>query len=88
MHAAVAAIKENPKVEVPLHLRNAPTALMKDQGYGVDYQYPHDSADGYLPEIQYLPEELGMCNFYQPTKRGYEKMIAERMAFWKGEGDR
>ncbi|MDD5170317.1 MAG: replication-associated recombination protein A, partial [Syntrophales bacterium] len=69
---------------VPLHIRNAPTRLMKEMDYGKDYRYAHDYEGAYIPQ-EYLPEELqkrGMT-FYDPTDRGYEKTIGERMAYWR-----
>ena len=68
---------------VPLHLRNAPTRLMKELGYGKEYQYPHDFADGFVPE-NYFPEELGRRSYYRPSEAGHEKVIAERLKSWWG----
>ena len=79
MHKAIAAIKEDPRVTVPLHLRNAPTKLMKDLGYGEEYAYPHDTKEGFVAGVRYLPEEVGDAHFYEPTDRGYEKFISERL---------
>lgn len=79
MHAALDAIKAHPKVEVPLHLRNAPTGLMKSLDYGADYQYPHENDQGYVAGIQYLPDELADQKWYEPSDRGYEKTINERL---------
>ncbi|HEU5361301.1 MAG TPA: replication-associated recombination protein A [Candidatus Deferrimicrobiaceae bacterium] len=74
---------------VPMHLRNAPTRLMKDLGYGKKYQYPHDFAEAFLPE-EYFPETLGRRTYYEPSEAGHEKIIAERLnkwwGQWKGEG--
>jgi len=67
---------------VPLHIRNAPTRLMKDLGYGKDYNYAHDFADAYVPQ-EYLPEKLRGQAYYKPTERGYEKIIKERLAKWR-----
>jgi putative ATPase len=64
MHKVLDAIKENPRAEVPLHLRNAPTAMMKDLGYGKDYQYPHDYENSIVEGVVYLPEELKHKKFY------------------------
>jgi putative ATPase len=61
---------------VPLHLRNAPTPMMKKLGYGEDYRYPHDF-EGALVDQSYLPEKLEGRNFYAPTDRGYEIRIRE-----------
>ncbi|NTU48753.1 MAG: replication-associated recombination protein A, partial [Syntrophobacteraceae bacterium] len=56
---------------VPLHLRNAPTGLLKKLGYGREYQYPHDDPEGWIPEV-YLPEDLEGSQYYRPTSRGWE----------------
>lgn len=80
MHAALAAIKENSKVKVPVHLRNAPTKLMKELGYGKDYDYPHNHEEGYVAGVQYLPDEVKDETFYEPSDFGYEKTIKERLA--------
>ncbi|MCO6429738.1 MAG: replication-associated recombination protein A [Deltaproteobacteria bacterium] len=79
MHEAMSAVKENPKVSVPLHLRNAPTKLMKNLNYGAEYQYPHNFADGELREVQYLPDELKGREFYKPGESGLEKIIKGRL---------
>jgi putative ATPase len=65
---------------VPMHLRNAPTKMMKSLGYGADYRYAHDEADGYAAGEQYLPEGLDGRQFYQPTSRGMEAGIGEKLA--------
>jgi putative ATPase len=69
---------------VPLHLRNAPTRLMKELGYGKEYKYPHDFADGFVPE-NYFPETLGRRRYYEPSEAGHEKVIAERLRTWWGK---
>jgi putative ATPase len=66
---------------VPLHLRNAPTRLMKELGYGKEYKYPHDFADGFVPE-NYFPESLGRRKYYEPSGAGHEKVIADRLKSW------
>jgi putative ATPase len=66
---------------VPNHLRNAPTRLMKELGYGKGYKYPHDFADGFVPE-NYFPETLGPRTYYRPSDAGHEKVIAERLKTW------
>jgi putative ATPase len=63
---------------VPLHIRNAPTALMRDMGYGRGYKYAHDYKDGYTPQ-QYLPDKLTQERFYLPTERGYEALVKKRL---------
>lgn len=80
MHQASAAARRHARVTVPLHLRNAPTKLMAGLGYGADYEYPHDAADGYAAGVQYLPDECAGESFYTPSDRGYEKNIGERLA--------
>ncbi len=67
---------------VPLHLRNAPTGLMKQLGYGKGYQYAHDQAQG-LVEQNHLPPELVGSIFYTPTARGYEALIKDRLTKWR-----
>lgn len=67
---------------VPLHIRNAPTRLMSDLGYGKDYKYAHDFADAYVPQ-EYLPEKLRGQIYYQPRDRGYEKIIKQRVMKWR-----
>jgi putative ATPase len=63
---------------VPLHIRNAPTRLMKDLGYHKGYKYPH-SFKGAVVEQDYLPDRLKGKIYYEPTDRGYDKEIAERL---------
>lgn len=76
------AVRQNPSEPVPLHIRNAPTNLMKDLDYGKDYKYAHDYDDAYVYQ-EYLPESLRGKTFYTPSNMGYEKKIAERMAWWE-----
>src|SRR5262245_36698728 len=64
---------------VPIHLRNAPTRLMKDLGYGHAYRYAHDEPDAYAAGEQYFPEGMQPVSFYEPTPRGLEGRIAERL---------
>jgi len=75
-------IRRTGTLPVPLHIRNAPTKLMKELDYGKDYRYAHDYRDAYAPQ-DYLPEKLAPARFYVPTDRGYEKTIAERLAYWR-----
>ena len=75
-------VRESGALGVPLHLRNAPTELMKDQGYGKGYQYPHDHP-GHHVVADYLPESLRGRRFYQPGDQGYEKEIAKRLDAWR-----
>lgn len=69
--------------EVPIHLRNAPTKLMKALGYGKAYRYAHNYPHAYVPDEQYFPEGQQQ-SYYQPTDRGLEKAITEKLAFLKG----
>ncbi|HEX6938450.1 MAG TPA: replication-associated recombination protein A [Longimicrobiales bacterium] len=78
---AMAAARESPAEPVPLHIRNAPTTLMKELGYGRGYRYAFDSEEHYLPQ-EYLPERLRGTTFYEPSAFGFEKRIAERLAWW------
>src|SRR5256714_13834064 len=84
---AMEAARQHPAEAVPLHIRNAPTKLMEDLGYGAGYQYAHEFRDGYVPQ-EYLPEALRGQKWYDPTDMGYEKSIAERMEFWRQLKDR
>ncbi len=75
--AAMEQAKKSGTLEVPMHLRNAPTQLMKDLGYGKDYQYAHDHESGYVADEVYLPESLQGMSFYFPVDRGHEKAVGE-----------
>ena len=79
---AVKAVKERGYLPVPLHIRNAPTGLMKNLGYGKDYKYAHDY-DGAVVDQDHLPDELKGTRFYEPTDRGREAAIRERMRQWE-----
>ena len=79
--AAQAAAEEHPAEPVPLHIRQAPTPLMKELGYGRGYKYAHEYDYAYVPQ-EYLPETLRGQQWYRPSEFGYEKAIAERMEFW------
>jgi putative ATPase len=89
--AASQAAKQSGSLMPPKHILNAPTRLMKDLGYGRGYAYDHDQEDAFSGQ-NYFPEEMARQEFYQPTGRGYEKMLVERLAVWKrrrsGEPDR
>jgi putative ATPase len=76
------AVREKGALPVPLHIRNAPTGLMKDLGYGKGYRYAHDFKDGYAVQ-NYLPDAISEDLYYFPTDRGYEKMIAGRLKQWR-----
>jgi putative ATPase len=82
IYKAYGAVKrevgERPGLAIPMAIRNAPTGLMKDAGYGEGYRYAHDEASG-VSEMQCLPDELAKATFYRPTERGWEKRIRERL---------
>ncbi|WP_305046252.1 replication-associated recombination protein A [Geoalkalibacter sp.] len=80
--AALAEVRKSGALPVPLHIRNAPTRLMKDLGYGRGYRYAHDDPRGVVAQT-HLPEELNGRRFYRPTDRGYEKTIGERLRYWE-----
>ena len=79
-NAARADVKEHASDEVPVHLRNAPTRLMKELGYGKEYRYAHDEPEAYAAGESYFPESLGERNYYQPVERGLEIKIKEKLA--------
>jgi putative ATPase len=83
LDAALRAARETPGEPVPLHIRNAPTRLMKELGYGRGYQYAHDSSEAYIPQ-EYLPESLRGQPLYEPGRFGFEREIAKRLAWWAG----
>ena len=72
--------RDSGSLEVPLHLRNAPTKFMAQQGYGEDYRYAHDEADAFAAGVDYFPESMGAREYYQPVERGLEIKIAEKLA--------
>lgn len=78
MAGATSALRETGSATIPLHLRNASTPLMKDLGYGADYQYPHDEEDAFVA-AENLPEPLAGRRFYEPSERGAEREIGERL---------
>ncbi len=75
-------IKQTGTLPVPMHLRNAPTRLMKNLGYGKNYQYAHDNREG-LVDQEHLPPELKGRIYYEPTNRGYEAVIRDRLIKWR-----
>ncbi|TAA48377.1 MULTISPECIES: replication-associated recombination protein A [Corallincola] len=72
---------ELPQYEVPVHLRNAPTKLAKSMGHGAEYRYAHDEPGAYAAGESYLPPELNGRHYYQPTDRGLEKKIQQKLAY-------
>ena len=83
---ALALVRQSPDEPVPMHLRNAPTGLMKHLGYGKGYEYPHD-APGHFKPSQNLPENVKGTRFYEPGELGAERQIGERLKRWWGEGE-
>ncbi|MGL5587378.1 MAG: recombination factor protein RarA, partial [Aeromonas veronii] len=79
--AALHDAKNLPDFEVPVHLRNAPTKLMSDLGYGAEYRYAHDEPGAYAAGEQYFPPELAGKQYYQPTDRGLEKQIGQKLDY-------
>jgi len=79
-NAARAWVKQDSTRPVPMHLRNAPTRLMKDMDYGKGYRYAHDEPDGYAAGEHYLPDGMTKPGWYQPVSRGLEIKIAEKLA--------
>ncbi|HEX9631375.1 MAG TPA: replication-associated recombination protein A, partial [Gemmatimonadales bacterium] len=79
---AMEAAREHPAEAVPLHIRNAPTGLMQDLGYGAGYKYAHDTEQAYAPQ-EYLPEALRGAKWYEPTEFGHEKTVKERIEWWE-----
>ena len=78
-NAARAFVREDGTRPVPLHIRNAPTRLMKDLGYGKDYRYAHDEADAFAAGEDYFPEGMPEVSWYRPTERGLEGRIREKL---------
>ncbi|MFO7982271.1 MAG: replication-associated recombination protein A [Desulfuromonadales bacterium] len=82
INQALAEVRKSGALSVPLHVRNAPTGLMKDLGYGKDYRYAHDYENAHTSQ-DHLPDALQGKTFYKPTGRGYEKHISERLQHWR-----
>jgi putative ATPase len=77
--AAMADAKQHGSLDVPVHLRNAPTKLMKELGYGKEYRYAHDEPDAYSAAESYFPDEMGEGRYYHPVERGLEIKIKEKL---------
>ena len=75
-------IKKTGSLPVPLHIRNAPTRLMRELDYGKGYQYAHDDAEG-LVDQEHLPDVLSGRRYYHPTNRGYEALVKDRLTKWR-----
>ena len=76
-----AFVREQPSYEVPVHLRNAASGLLKQLGYGEGYRYAHDEPGAYAAGMTYLPQEMQGLQFYQPSDRGLERQLAEKMRY-------
>ena len=79
-NAVMSDVKNNASHEVPLHLRNAPTKLMKELDYGKEYRYAHNEPEGYAAGENYFPDDMQAQHYYQPVDRGLEIKIAEKLA--------
>jgi putative ATPase len=79
--AARTDVNENPSLDVPMHLRNAPTSMMEKMGYGDEYHYAHDHVDAFVAGESYFPAELADHTYYRPVDRGMEIKIAEKLAY-------
>ena len=77
---------EHGALPVPLHLRNAPTPLLRELGYARDYRYPHDAPGRFVAAVN-LPERLRGARFYEPTREGVEATLAERLERWRRQRD-
>ena len=80
-NAAMQDARQSGSLAVPIHLRNAPTKLMKEMGYGHEYRYAHDEPDAYAAGESYLPDALADRAYYDPPARGLEIKIAEKLAY-------
>ncbi len=80
---ALADVNELGALPTPKHIRNAPTKMMKEMGYGKDYKYAHNFEGHFVPDEQYLPDKLKGKRYYEPTENGYEKNISERLRGWR-----
>jgi len=79
----LADVRAQPAYDVPIHLRNAPTKLMKSMNYGAEYRYAHDEPGAYAAGENYLPEEIAGARYYQPVERGLELKIQEKLAHFR-----
>jgi putative ATPase len=79
----MAEVRSQPAYDVPMHLRNAPTKLMKSMDYGAEYRYAHDEPGAYAAGENYLPKELASSRYYQPVERGLESKIQEKLAHFR-----
>ncbi len=80
--AAMGEAREQGSLEVPIHLRNSPTKLMKELGYGRAYRYAHDEPEGYAAGENYFPDEMGERHYYHPVERGLERKIKQKLDYF------
>ena len=80
-NAAIALAQKTGSLAPPKHILNAPTKLMKGEGYGAGYRYDHDEPDAFSGQ-DYFPEKMGRRSFYQPVERGFEREIRKRLDYW------
>ncbi len=83
-NAATRDAREKGSLEVPSHLRNAPTRLAQELGHGEGYRYAHDEPDAYAAGENYFPKDMRPSMYYRPVPRGLEQKIAERLAYLRG----
>ena len=83
--AALSDARDRPDYDVPVHLRNAPTKLMKEMGYGQEYRYAHDEPNAYAAGEEYFPQEMAQTRYYHPTNRGLEGKIGEKLTWLAGQ---
>jgi putative ATPase len=79
-------VRELENLPVPFHIRNAPTSLMREMGYGEGYKYPHDYPEHFVEE-EYLPENLRGRIYYRPSEQGFEREIKKRLEYWRKKRD-
>jgi putative ATPase len=84
--SALEDVQKSRNAPVPMHLRNAPTGLMREMGYGKGYEYAHDHEGNFTP-TENLPEALKGRRYYEPSDQGYETEVAERLRRWWGDGE-
>jgi len=80
--AALSEAKEHGSLAVPIHLRNSPTKLMKELGYGKAYRYAHDEPEAYAAGESYFPDEMGERQYYHPVARGLESKIKQKLDYF------
>lgn len=88
MHRALEAVQQYPSAPVPLHLRNPETKTMRAIGYGQGYRYPHEEEKAFAAGVRYLPDEVRVAAMYEPSERGAEKVIRERLEWLRQRSER